>query len=162
MFARQNAVTDPPFSRMDLVACRNLLIYLEPVLQQKLIPMLHYALHPWGALWLGQSETVGSFRDMFDMASAKHKFYFKKPNVKAPLANFGFSARPSELAIAATAQHRRATVAIARRRSDARRRSHSACALRACGCAGRRQPRNPSVSWRHGALSCARARAAPA
>ena len=96
VFARQNAVTDPPFSRMDLVACRNLLIYLEPVLQQKLIPMLHYALHPWGALWLGQSETVGSFRELFDVESAKHKFYFKKPGARVPIASLDLTTRPVE------------------------------------------------------------------
>src|SRR3569832_1479559 len=62
IFARQNVLADPPFSRMDLIACRNMLIYLEPVLQQKMLPILHYALQAHGFLWLGSSETIGNAR----------------------------------------------------------------------------------------------------
>jgi two-component system CheB/CheR fusion protein len=79
IFARQNVMADPPFSRMDLVACRNVLIYLEPVLQQRLMPMLHYALRPNGYLWLGSSETIGSFRELFHLEDSKHKIYAKRP-----------------------------------------------------------------------------------
>jgi two-component system CheB/CheR fusion protein len=79
IFARQNVMADPPFSRMDLVACRNVLIYLEPVLQQRLMPMLHYALRPNGYLWLGSSETIGSFRELFHPEDSKHKIYAKRP-----------------------------------------------------------------------------------
>ncbi|MGH9850237.1 MAG: chemotaxis protein CheB [Blastocatellia bacterium] len=81
VFARQNVVTDPPFSRIDLVSCRNLLIYLEPVLQKKVIPALHYALKPSGSLLLGASETVGSFTDLFKLEDRKHKLYSKKPGL---------------------------------------------------------------------------------
>jgi two-component system CheB/CheR fusion protein len=70
-FARQNVLSDPPFSRIDLITCRNLLIYLEPVLQQKLIPMLHYSLRSPGYLWLGASETIGSYRDLFEPLDAE-------------------------------------------------------------------------------------------
>jgi two-component system, chemotaxis family, CheB/CheR fusion protein len=63
VFARQNVLADPPFSRLDLICCRNLLIYLEPVLQKQVLPALHYALKPAGVLWLGSSETVGSAYD---------------------------------------------------------------------------------------------------
>jgi two-component system CheB/CheR fusion protein len=79
VFARQNVLADPPFSRMDLVACRNVLIYLEPVLQQRLIPMLHYALRDNGFLWLGMSETIGSYRQLFEAQDLKFKIYMKKP-----------------------------------------------------------------------------------
>jgi two-component system CheB/CheR fusion protein len=78
VFARQNVLVDPPFSRIDLVACRNLLIYLEPVLQERVIPMLHYALRGQGVLWLGSSETIGSYGDLFEVLDAKHKIYLKK------------------------------------------------------------------------------------
>ncbi|HUP30869.1 MAG TPA: chemotaxis protein CheB [Usitatibacter sp.] len=78
VFARQNALADPPFSRLDLVACRNMLIYLEPVLQQRLIPLLHYSLRQDGYLWLGGSETIGSYRDLFDLNDAKNKIYQRK------------------------------------------------------------------------------------
>ncbi len=58
IFARHNALTDPPFSNMDLVSCRNMLIYLQAGLQRKLLPLLHYALKPGGVLFLGPSETI--------------------------------------------------------------------------------------------------------
>ncbi|HWC73148.1 MAG TPA: chemotaxis protein CheB [Gemmatimonadales bacterium] len=80
IFAKHNIAADPPFSRMDLISCRNLLIYLEPVLQQHLMPILHYALKPTGFLWLGASETTGPFRELFEAEDAKHRFYLKKPN----------------------------------------------------------------------------------
>src|SRR4051812_25110157 len=78
IFAKHNIAADPPFSRMDLISCRNLLIYLEPVLQQHLMPFLHYALKPSGFLWLGASETTGQFRELFEVEDAKHRFYLKK------------------------------------------------------------------------------------
>src|SRR5262245_63152943 len=81
VFAQHNIAADPPFSRMDLISCCNLLIYLEPVLQQHLMPILHYALKPSGFLWLGASETTGPFRELFDPEDAKHRFYIKKSNV---------------------------------------------------------------------------------
>jgi two-component system, chemotaxis family, CheB/CheR fusion protein len=78
VFARQNVLSDPPFSRLDLVACRNVMIYLQPVLQQRLVPMLHYALRSRGVLWLGTSETIGSYADLFEVRDARHKFYRRK------------------------------------------------------------------------------------
>ena len=60
IFAKQNVAKDPPFSNLDLVSCRNLLIYLGPVLQSRVIPALHYALRPNGYLMLGGSETLGA------------------------------------------------------------------------------------------------------
>src|SRR5260221_6357698 len=78
VFARQNLIADPPFSRMDLISCRNLLIYLEPSLQQKALPTFHYALKPEGFLFLGASESIGSFTDLFEPADKKYKIYSKK------------------------------------------------------------------------------------
>ncbi|HEV2328207.1 MAG TPA: CheR family methyltransferase, partial [Verrucomicrobiae bacterium] len=78
VFARQNLINDPPFSRMDLISCRNLLIYLEPSLQKKVIPTFHYALKPEGFLFLGGSESVSGFTDLFEPADKKHKIYSKK------------------------------------------------------------------------------------
>ena len=66
VFARHNVLSDPPFSRMDLVSCRNMLIYLGGEVQQKVMPILHYALRPGGYLWLGSSETIGPYRDLFE------------------------------------------------------------------------------------------------
>ncbi|MDN5941789.1 MAG: PAS domain-containing protein [Nitrospira sp.] len=78
VFARQNLIGDPPFSRMDLISCRNLLIYLEPSLQQKAIPTFHYALKQGGLLFLGASESIGGFTELFEPADKKHKLYVKK------------------------------------------------------------------------------------
>jgi two-component system CheB/CheR fusion protein len=78
VFARQNLISDPPFSRMDLISCRNLLIYLEPSLQRQALPTFHYALKPGGFLCLGASESIGSFTELFETADRKHKIYCKK------------------------------------------------------------------------------------
>ena len=78
VFARQNLVSDAPFSRMDLISCRNLLIYIEPALQRKVMPMFHYALKPEGFLFLGVSESIGAFTDLFEPADKRHKIYSKK------------------------------------------------------------------------------------
>ncbi|HUQ34754.1 MAG TPA: chemotaxis protein CheB [Aestuariivirga sp.] len=78
VFARQNLVSDPPFSRMDLVSCRNLLIYLEPSLQKKALPMFHYALKPDGYLFLGGSESVSGFTHLFEPLDRKHKIFSRK------------------------------------------------------------------------------------
>lgn len=78
-FSQHNVLVDPPFSRLDLISCRNLLIYFELALQQKVVPMLHYALKPNGSLWLGGSETIGSYRNLFEAADLKHRIYTKNP-----------------------------------------------------------------------------------
>lgn len=79
-FARHNVAQDPPFSRMDLVSCRNLLIYLDPVLQRHVLPLFHYALRPDGVLMLGPSETVGAFSEYFGVVEGtRSKVYTRKP-----------------------------------------------------------------------------------
>jgi two-component system CheB/CheR fusion protein len=64
-FATQNIVMDPPFTKLDILICRNLLIYLAPELQKKLLPLFHYSLNPGGLLFLGTSETIGTFTELF-------------------------------------------------------------------------------------------------
>ncbi len=79
VFARQDVTHDPPFSKLDLVSCRNLLIYLDPVLQKRAIQLFHYALNPEGILMLGRSETVGSLSDLFaPLDDKRFKIYAKK------------------------------------------------------------------------------------
>ena len=78
VFAQQNLAADPPFSRMNLVACRNLLIYLAPALQRKVVPILHYALKHSGFLILGKSEGITGFQNLFATVDAKHKIFAKK------------------------------------------------------------------------------------
>ena len=74
-FAVQNLITDAPFSRMDLISCRNILIYLEPEMQKKIITLLHFALKEGGYLFLGPSETVGRQTDLFEPVSKKWRIY---------------------------------------------------------------------------------------
>lgn len=78
VFARHDALRDPPFSRIDMVSCRNVLIYLEQSMQQRMLPLLHYSLEPGGILWLGHSESIGSYRELFEVQEPKLKFYRKK------------------------------------------------------------------------------------
>jgi two-component system, chemotaxis family, CheB/CheR fusion protein len=84
VFAKQNLVKDPPFSNLDLISCRNLLIYLGPVLQKRAMAVFHYALRPNGLLLLGAAEGVGAFSDLFRMVDQKARVYAKEPG-SAPL-----------------------------------------------------------------------------
>jgi len=79
VFAKQNLVKDPPFSRLDLISCRNVLIYLGPVLQAKALPVFHYALKPDGYLLLGTSETIHGFLDLFTVVNRKQRIFAKNP-----------------------------------------------------------------------------------
>jgi two-component system, chemotaxis family, CheB/CheR fusion protein len=79
VFARQDVTRDPPFSKLDLVSCRNLLIYLDPLLQKRIILLFHYALKPGGFLVLGSAETIGPFSDLFHLLDKKLKLYTQKP-----------------------------------------------------------------------------------
>jgi two-component system CheB/CheR fusion protein len=88
IFARQNVVTDPPFSNIDLISCRNVLIYLGPTLQRRVMPLFHYALKPTGFLVLGASETTGGFADLFTLMDKKTKVYSKKATHIRPAVTF--------------------------------------------------------------------------
>ena len=88
VFAKQNVVKDPPFSNLDLISCRNLLIYFGPILQKRAIPTFYYALKPRGYLMLGPSESLGSFEDLFTLVDKKHKIYQKKRSTARSAAHF--------------------------------------------------------------------------
>jgi chemotaxis methyl-accepting protein methylase/PAS domain-containing protein len=77
IFAPQNLVMDPPFTRLDILTCRNLLIYLGPELQARLLPLFHYALNPGGILLLGSAETVGTFSTIFEPLENKARLYVR-------------------------------------------------------------------------------------
>jgi two-component system, chemotaxis family, CheB/CheR fusion protein len=79
IFAEHNVLTAPPFSRIDLLSCRNLLIYLDAAAQQRLLPMMHYALKPRGLLVLGESESIGGHRDLFDIEDPRLRIFARKP-----------------------------------------------------------------------------------
>jgi two-component system CheB/CheR fusion protein len=78
VFARQDLTRDPPFSKLDLILCRNVLIYMNASLQRKLMSVFHYALKPSGYLMLGHSETIGGHSDLFAIAEKKHRIYAKR------------------------------------------------------------------------------------
>ncbi len=78
IFSEHNIIKDPPFSKLDLISCRNLLIYMGSDLQKKIIALFHYALNPSGLLFLGTSETVGEFGDLFRVLDRKCKLYQRR------------------------------------------------------------------------------------
>ena len=84
VFAPQNIVMDAPFTRLDILSCRNLLIYLSSEVQKKLIPLFHYSLVPGGILFLGNAETVGTFTSLFSAIDGKSRLYQRLPTALAP------------------------------------------------------------------------------
>jgi len=84
VFARQDLTKDPPYSRLDLLTCRNVLIYMEPVLQKRVMSILHYALKPSGFLMLGKSESISGFSELFTPVGRKRKIYSKKSSASRP------------------------------------------------------------------------------
>lgn len=95
IFVRQNVATDPPFSNLDLISCRNLLIYLGQPLQKRVIPIFHYALRPKGYLVLGSSETLGPYAEHFSLIDKKHKIYAKKMTSMRPPVTFAQGVYPA-------------------------------------------------------------------
>ncbi len=87
VFSRQNVINDPPFSRLDLISCRNLLIYLEPEMQQQLLSLFHFALADDGLLFLGPAESLGQASDLFEPVSKKWRIFQKLPtSIRGQLA----------------------------------------------------------------------------
>jgi two-component system, chemotaxis family, CheB/CheR fusion protein len=94
VFARQDITRDPPFSKVDLVSCRNVLIYMGKTLQDTILSIFHYALKPDGCLLLGKAEALDGSSDLFASVDVKHRIYRRKTASAAQVA--GFSARPAE------------------------------------------------------------------
>src|SRR6185503_11551556 len=104
VFARHDLTRDPPFSRLDLVSCRNVLIYMGTSLQDTILPIFHYALKPGGYLLLGKAESLGSFPDLFEAVDWKRRIYRKKSvparqardlPARLPMRAPGFSTGPA-------------------------------------------------------------------
>src|SRR3984957_15814149 len=91
IFAQHNLLNDPPFSQMDLICCRNLLIYLEPMLQNKVISLFHYAARVNGFLLLGTSEGVGSATNLFTNVDRTYKIFSKKANAARQAVTFSLN-----------------------------------------------------------------------
>ena len=88
VFARQDLSNDPPFSNLDLVSCRNVLIYLDETLQKRILPVFHYSLNPTGFLLLGTSESTGKYSELFTLTDKKYKIYAKKLTENRPIISF--------------------------------------------------------------------------
>lgn len=96
VFAIQNVLEEPPFSNIDLVSCRNLLIYMGQEPQKKLIPLFHYSLKPDGYLFLGTSESIDGFTDLFETVNRKMKLFKSKKIPKKLPEGFSWIAHPSQ------------------------------------------------------------------
>lgn len=80
-FATQNVIMDPPFTKLDILICRNLLIYLTPELQKKLLPIFHYSLKPGGVLFLGSAESIGTFTEFFAPIMPKSRIFRRRESI---------------------------------------------------------------------------------
>lgn len=110
VFAAQSVIKDPPFSKMDLISFRNVMIYFDPNLQQLVIPMLHYALNARGILFLGTSESLGEYEYLFKAVDRKHKIYERAGST---LARSGL---PTQAALWTTERKRFGVVAPEKKR----------------------------------------------
>lgn len=96
VFARQDLGSDPPFSNVDLISCRNVLIYLGEELQKRIMPLFHYSLKPTGFLLLGTSESTGQYSELFNLVEKKYRIYAKKLTATRPtLSSFAPSRYPT-------------------------------------------------------------------
>ena len=100
VFARHDLVTDPPFSRLDAVSCRNLLIYLDAVLQRRVLPVFHYALNQPGYLLLGRAETIGELGELFAVVDGDARLYARKPAAR-PILTFPLAGQLGRLPLRA-------------------------------------------------------------
>ena len=96
LFSEQDVIKDPPFSKLDLISCRNLMIYLGADLQKRLISLFHYAIQPGGFLFLGTSETTGERGDLFVVQDRKAKLYQRKEDFQGAQRAAGTAHAPRQ------------------------------------------------------------------
>jgi two-component system CheB/CheR fusion protein len=120
IFARHDLTRDPPFSKLELILCRNLLIYLEAPLQRRLMGVLHYALRPGGFLMLGSSETIGTQTELFSIVDKSHRIYVRKQPDGAPpaVAQPSATARPRDERLGVTAGRVRVVTTLSQEASQ--------------------------------------------
>ena len=102
VFSVHNVVQDPPFSKLDLISCRNLLIYLDAALQDRLLPIFHYALRPGGFLFLGPSESIARCQNYFSEVDKKHRLFERRNETPAVLPHLPLSPAPSRVSAASS------------------------------------------------------------
>lgn len=94
LFAQQDVIIDPPFTKLDLIVCRNLMIYFNAKLQSKLLPLFHYSLRTGGMMLLGSSESIGSFHYLFSPIASKYKLYDRSDNLPVRSSEFMLNSFP--------------------------------------------------------------------
>jgi two-component system CheB/CheR fusion protein len=94
LFAQQDVIIDPPFTKLDLIICRNLMIYFDPKLQSRLLPLFHYSMRSGGMMLLGSSETIGRFQHLFSPIESKFKLYNRRDNAPMRSSEFMLGAFP--------------------------------------------------------------------
>jgi two-component system CheB/CheR fusion protein len=99
VFAQHNLISDAPFTRVDLITCRNLLIYFQPMVQRKVLSLLHFGLKTGGALLLGPSETPGELADEFDTVDGHWRIYTKRREARLPDIRLPLTVTPRDAAI---------------------------------------------------------------
>lgn len=109
IFSEQNIIKDPPFSKIDLISCRNLMIYFAAPLQRRLIPLFHYALNPGGMLFLGSSESIGEFNDLFSVEDSKSKIFKRKETPYSTTKTIGRIVPTTTLSRSASVQNNHKT-----------------------------------------------------
>jgi two-component system CheB/CheR fusion protein len=102
IFSEHSLIRDPPFSQLDLISCRNVLIYLSADLQKKLVPLFHYALRPGGFLFLGPSEGISGSPELFEPADKRNRIFRRKETVNRPAVEFPLSNRSAARASGAS------------------------------------------------------------
>ena len=95
LFAQHDVILDPPFTRLDLLCCRNLMIYFDATLQRRLLPLFHYSLRSGGVVLLGSSETMGRFNHLFTTLESKLRLYLRQDNVPGSNPDFLLKSLPS-------------------------------------------------------------------
>lgn len=95
LFAQHDVILDPPFTKLDLLSCRNLMIYFDATLQRRLLPLFHYSLRPGGVVVLGSSETIGRFNQLFSTLESKLRLYLRQDNVPGNNPDFLLKSLPS-------------------------------------------------------------------
>ena len=95
LFAQHDVILDPPFTRLDLLCCRNLMIYFDATLQRRLLPLFHYSLRSGGVVLLGSSETMGRFNHLFTTLESKLRLYLRQENVPGSNPDFLLKSLPS-------------------------------------------------------------------
>jgi two-component system CheB/CheR fusion protein len=93
IFSEHSLIRDPPFSQLDLISCRNVLIYLSAELQKKLVPLFHYALRPGGFLFLGPSEGISGSPELFEATDKRNRIFRRKETVTRPVVEFPLASR---------------------------------------------------------------------